>query len=222
MIRFRPRRAQQRPAPPLTIPRVNSRVAILTDGARYEGRLDDVEPGHLVVAAPDAIMTPERPILLEWQDAGGVWQMPCLVSSTREMPFAVVKLRPSGRSICISESHVDAPDGGMRVTARAVEAARIPAGTRVPVTSLQLAGDRIAFWTILPLEAGDHVELMARTATGGVLRVGLVVAIANRTAGSWLARIDCDAENPHAPAIAQLVAHLLAAASLELPPVAAR
>jgi hypothetical protein len=222
MIRFRPRRAQQRPAPPLTIPRVNTRVAILTDGARYEGRLDDIEPGHLVVAAPDALMTPERPVLLEWQDAGGIWQMPCLVSESRQKPFPVVSLRPSGRSECISESNVDAPGGAMRVSARAVEAARIPAGTRVPVTSLQLAGDRIAFWTILPLEAGDHVELMARTAGGAVLRAGLVVAQVNGTSGSWLARIDCDAENPHAPAIGQLVAHLLAATSFELPPVAAR
>ena len=51
----------------------------------------------------------------------------------------------------------------MRVTARAVETAVFPNGARIPVTSLQLAGDRIAFWTIMPLQPGDHVELMART-----------------------------------------------------------
>jgi hypothetical protein len=32
------------------------------------------------------------------------------------------------------------------------------------------------------------------------------------TEGSWLSRMDCDAENPTAPAIARLVAGLLAAA----------
>ena len=213
MIRFRPRRAQQRPAPPLTIPRINSRVALLTDGARYTGRLDDFEPGHLILAVPDALFSPERPVLLEWRDAGGTWQMPCIVTRTREEPFPVVAIRPTGASECISESHHASPSGDMRITARAVETARVPAGTRIPVTSLQLAGDRIAFWTILPLDAGDHVELMARTADGEVLRAGLVVAQVNASGGSWLARVDCDAENPFAPAIGRLVAYLLAASN---------
>jgi len=64
----------------------------------------------------------------------------------------------------------------MRVTARAIETAVFPSGARIPVTSLQLAGDRIAFWTIMPLQPGDHVELMARTSDGAQLRAGLVVA----------------------------------------------
>jgi hypothetical protein len=215
MIRFRPRRAQQRPAPPLTIPRLNTRVALLTDGARYTGRLDDFEPGHLIVAVPDGLFSPERPLLLEWRDAAGTWQMPCIVSDSREEPFPVVALRPTGASECISEAQVSAPAGDMRVTARAVETDRIPTGTRIPVTSLQLAGDRIALWTILPLAVGDHVEIMARTPEGETLRTGLVVAQVNRSGGSWLARVDCDAENPFAPAIGRLVAHLLAASSAE-------
>jgi hypothetical protein len=82
MIRLRSRKPQ--PAPPLTVPRINSRVALLTDGARYTARLDDIEPGHLVVAAPDVRMTPERPVQLEWRDPTVVCQLPAAVTETRE------------------------------------------------------------------------------------------------------------------------------------------
>ena len=116
-----------------------------------------------MVAAPDVRMTPERPVLLEWRDPTGVWQLPAAVTETREAPFDTIVLRPTGPAECISESQVASPGGGMRVTARAVETAVFPHGARIPVTSLQLAGDRIAFWTIMPLQPGDHVELMART-----------------------------------------------------------
>ena len=211
MIRLRSRKHSP-PAPPLTVPRINSRVALLTDGARYTARLDDIEPGHLVVAAPDVHMTPDRPVLVEWRDPTGVWQLPTAVAETREAPFDTIVLRPTGPAECISESQVASPGGGMRVTARAVETAAFPHGARIPITSLQLAGDRIAFWTIMPLRPGDHVELTAHTADGITLRAGLVVAQVLSTEGSWLSRMDCDAENPTAPAIARLVAGLLAAA----------
>ena len=212
MMRLRSR--SKTPPPPLTVPRLNGRVAILADGARYGGRLDDVVPGALVVAAPDASLVPERPVLLEWRDdAGSTWQLPCMVAEAQAMPFPTTTLRPSGASECISETQVDSPDGGLRVTARTAQSSRLPAGTRVPVTSLQLVGDRIAFWTILPLGPGDHVEVMAREADGSILHVGLVVAHVNASPTSWLARIDCDAENPYAPAVGRLVARLLAASA---------
>jgi hypothetical protein len=199
-------------APPLHVPRINSRVALLADGARITGRLDDIEPGVLVVAAPDLLMTPERPVLVEWRDDAGIWQLPCVVADARDEPFTAVTLRPVGASTCISESQVEAPGGGLRVSARALQSSRVPAGTRVPVTSLQLAGDRIAFWTILPLVPGDHVELVARTADGDAMRVGLVVAQRHAGAGSWLGRVDCDAESPSSASVGKLVAILLSAA----------
>jgi hypothetical protein len=212
MIRFRSR--SKNPRPPLTVPRLNGRVAVLADGARYGGRLDDVVPGALVVAAPDAAFLPDRPVLLQWRDdAGAAWQLPCTVSETRELPFPTTTLRPTGASECISEAQVDVPGGGLRVTARTAQSSRLPAGTRVPVTSLQLVGDRIAFWTILPLQPGDHVEVSAREADGSLLHVGLVVASVHASASSWLARVDCDVENPYAPAVGRLVAQLLAAAA---------
>ncbi len=211
MMRLRARKSAPL-APPLTVPRINSRVALLADGARYTARLDDIEPGVLVIAAPDVLMTPERPVLLEWRDPSGVWQLPTVVTEMRDDPFDCVVLRPIGPSECISESQISAPGGGMRVTARAIETSVFPQGARIPVTSLQLVGDRIAFWTTMPLRTGDHVELMARTADGATLQAGLVVASVHTTDGSWLSRMDCDAENPAAPAIARLVAGLLAAA----------
>jgi hypothetical protein len=214
MIRFRPKRPRETP-PPLHVPRINSRVVLLADGARHTGRLDDIEPGQLVVAAPDALMSPERALLLEWRDQAGLWQLPCLVTETREQPFTVVALRPTGASECISEAQVVNADGagGLRVAARVMEADHLPLGTRIPVTSLQLAGDRIAFWTIVPLAPGDHVELTARTPDGESLRMGLVAAQIHLATAGYLQRVDCDAENPYAPAVGRLVAHLLAAAA---------
>src|SRR5262249_25126390 len=102
MIRLRSRKPQ--PAPPLTVPRINSRVALLTARARHPARLDDMEPGHLVVAAPDVRMTPERPVLLEWRDPTGVWQLPASVTETRELPFDAIVLKPTGPAECISET----------------------------------------------------------------------------------------------------------------------
>ena len=209
MMKLRSRKPQ--PAPPLTVPRINSRVALLTDGARYTARLDDIEPGHLVVAAPDVHMTPERPVLVEWRDLTGVWQLPTAVTETREAPFDTIVLRPTGPAECISESQVASPGGGMRVTARAVETAVFPhgAGSRSRRCSWPATGSRSG--RSCPLQPGDHVELMAAHRRGNTLRAGLVVAQVH-TEGSWLSRMDCDAENPTAPAIARLVAGLLAAA----------
>lgn len=152
-----------------------------------------------MVAAPHVHMTPERPVLVEWRDPTGVWQLPTVVTETRAASFDTIVLRPTGPAECISESQVASPGGGMRVTARAVQTSVFPSGARIPVTSLQLAGDRIAFWTIMPLQPGDHVELMARTADGTTLRAELVFARVLSTEGSWLSRIDCDAENPRRP-----------------------
>src|SRR3954451_10603151 len=72
---WRLRRAPVAP-PPIVAPPVNTRVTLLVDGARYGGRVDDVEDGALVVAAPDASLAPERPLIVEWRDSAGVWQLP--------------------------------------------------------------------------------------------------------------------------------------------------
>ena len=64
----------------------------------------------------------------------------------------------------------------------------------------------------MPLQPGDHVELMARTPDGSTRAPASSWPRCTSTEGSWLARIDCDAENPSSPAIARLVEDLLAAA----------
>jgi hypothetical protein len=206
MIRLRSRRP---PAPPLVVPSVNVRVAILVDGARYGGRIDDALDGSLVVAAPDVRLTADRPVMLEWRDAAGLWRMPATVLSSRSHPWPTTTVRPSGPSECLAESELG-QRATLRVTARVVESTRFPAGTRVPVTSVQLAGDRIAFWTILPLGPGDHVDLMLRTTDESVLHAGLVVARMHAQPGTWLGRADCDAADPASPVVTRLVAALLA------------
>jgi hypothetical protein len=202
----------RRPAPPpLVVPQVNQKVAVLADGARYGGRVDDIRNGCMVIAAPDASLATERAVLLEWRDEAGIWRMPGVVRHSQEEPFPTTWIRPTGHSECISEGQVASPGGGLRISARLVESYRLPVGTRIPISTVQLAGDRLAFWTILPLGPGDHVELSMRTARGEVIRAGLVVAEVHNQGGSWLGRVDCDAENPSSPAVARLVEHLLAA-----------
>ncbi len=202
----------RRPSPPpLVVPQVNGKVALLADGARYGGRVDDIRNGCLVVAAPDANLARERAVLLEWRDEAGIWRLPGVVSESLQDPFPTTWIRPTGISECISEGQVASPGGGLRISARLVESYRLPVGTRIPISTVQLAGDRLAFWTILPLGPGDHVELSMRTARGEVIRAGLVVAEVHNQPGSWLGRIDCDAENPSSAAVARLVEHLLAA-----------
>jgi hypothetical protein len=206
MLRIRSRRA---PAPPLVTPSVNTRVAMLIDGARYGGRVDDVGDGGLVVAAPDVQLLSDRPVILEWRDSAGVWQMPAQVVASRSHPWPTTTLRPIGASECLGETQVGGP-AELRATARIVESHRFPSGTRVPVTSVQLVGDRIAFWTILPVGVGDHVDLMLRTTDSDVLRAGLVVARFEARSGTWLGRADCDAAQPGSAVVARLVAALLA------------
>jgi hypothetical protein len=206
MLSFRTRRAA---APPLITPTVNTRVALLVDGARYGGRVDDLADGSLVIAAPDAQLVADRPVLLEWRDSAGVWQMPATVLASRAMPWPTTTLRPTGASECLSETQVGGP-AELRATARIVESDRFPAGTRVPVTSVQLVGDRVAFWTILPVGVHDHVDLMLRTTEGDILHAGLVIARFTTQPGTWLGRADCDAADPASPVVSRLVAALLA------------
>ena len=72
--------------PPVVSPGVNTRVSIVVEGVRYGGRVDDVERGSLVIAAPDIQLAAERPVMLEWRDAGGVWVMPAEVVESRLLP----------------------------------------------------------------------------------------------------------------------------------------
>ena len=114
---------------------MNTRVAVLVDGARYGGRVDDVVDGALVVAAPDLSLSVERPVIVEWRDAAGTWQLPGEVSAQRLYPFPTTSVRPTGPSECIAAPAVDA---GLRVAARVIDSGRLPEGTRVPVTTLNL------------------------------------------------------------------------------------
>ena len=79
---------RRRPAspPPVVSPGVNTRVSLLVEGIRYGGRVDDAERGTLVIAAPDIQLATERPVMLEWRDAGGVWVMPAEVVELAALP----------------------------------------------------------------------------------------------------------------------------------------
>ena len=187
--------------PPIVSPPVNTRVAVLVDGARYGGRVDDVVDGALVVAAPDLSLSVERPVIVEWRDAAGTWQLPGEVSAQRLYPFPTTSVRPTGPSECIAAPAVDA---GLRVAARVIDSGRLPEGTRVPVTTLNLRRGRLALWTILPLEKGDRIECMARLSGSQLVRVACTVASAEAQSGTWLVRAECvpdDGADPHTVAL---------------------
>ena len=187
--------------PPVVSPGVNTRVSILVEGVRYGGRVDDVERGSLVIAAPDIQLATERPVMLEWRDAGGVWIMPAEVVGSRLHPFPTTSLRSSGASECVSP--VAGGDGPVRLTGRIVESPRLPRGTRVPVTSSNVDGADLVLWTILPLERGDVVDIVANTGGDQLVKARVRVSHAAPQSGSWLARVACrpDESDPSAAAL---------------------
>ena len=134
---------RRRPAspPPVVSPGVNTRVSLLVEGVRYGGRVDDVERGALVIAAPDIQLAAERPVMLEWRDAGGVWVMPAEVVELAPAPVPddLAAARPAP-SECVSPAA--AADGPVRLSGRIVESPRLPRGTRVPVTTANVDGGR--------------------------------------------------------------------------------
>jgi hypothetical protein len=176
-------------------------VSIVVEGVRYGGRVDDVERGALVIAAPDIQLAAERPVMLEWRDAGGVWIMPAEVVESRIHPFPTTSLRPSGASECVSP--VSGSDGPVRLSGRIVESPRLPRGTRVPVTSANVDGAELVLWTILPLERGDVVDIVANTGGDRLVKARVRVSHSAPQSGSWLARVACrpDASDPSAAAL---------------------
>jgi hypothetical protein len=204
---LRLRRAPVAP-PPIVAPPVNTRVTLLVDGARYGGRVDDVEGGALVIAAPDASLPAERPVIVEWRDTAGVWQLPGEVVASRIHPFPTTSVRPSGPSECVHASSGNA--GGIRVAARVVSSGRLPEGTRVPVTTLNLRGERLSLWTILPLEKGDRLECVARLTDSRLVRVACTVKAAEAQSGTWLVRAECAPDDPTDPGSVALLTALVA------------
>ena len=189
--------------PPVVSPGVNTRVSIVVEGVRYGGRVDDVERGALVIAAPDIQLAAERPVMLEWRDAGGVWMMPAEVVESRLHPFPTTSLRPSGASECVSPT---APaDSAVRLTGRIVESPRLPPGTRVPVTSANVDGAELVLWTILPLERGDIVDIVASTGGDRLVKARVRVSHSSPQSGSWLARVACRPVAEADPSAAALV-----------------
>jgi hypothetical protein len=187
---------------------VNTRVAVLVDGARYGGRVDDVVGGALVVAAPDLNLSTERPVIVEWRDAAGTWQLPAEVTAQRTHPFPTTSVRPTGASECVA---APAADRGLRVAARVLGSSRLPEGTRVPVTTLNLRRGQLALWTILPLEKGDRIECMARIGGGSrLVRVACTVASAEAQSGTWLVRAECQPDDASDPDTAALIGALVA------------
>jgi hypothetical protein len=187
--------------PPVVSPGVNTRVAIVVEGVRYGGRVDDVERGALVIAAPDIQLATERPVMLEWRDAGGIWVMPAEVVESRLHPFPTTSLRPSGASECVAPT--SGSDGPVRLSGRIVESPRLPRGTRVPVTSANVDGSELVLWTILPLERGDVVDIVANTGGDRLVQARVRVSHSAGQSGSWLARVACrpDESDPSAAAL---------------------
>jgi hypothetical protein len=189
--------------PPVVSPGVNTRVSIVVEGVRYGGRVDDVERGSLVIAAPDIQLAAERPVMLEWRDAGGVWIMPAEVVESRLHPFPTTSLRPSGASECVSP--VASGDSPVRLSGRIVESPRLPRGTRVPVTSANVDGSELVLWTILPLERGDIVDIVANTGNDRLVKARVRVSHSSPQSGSWLARVACRPVEQADPSAAALV-----------------
>jgi hypothetical protein len=187
--------------PPVVSPGVNTRVAIVVEGVRYGGRVDDVERGALVIAAPDIQLATERPVMLEWRDAGGIWVMPAEVVESRLHPFPTTSLRPSGASECVAPT--SGSDGPVRLSGRIVESPRLPRGTRVPVTSANVDGSELVLWTILPLERGDVVDIVANTGGDRLVKARVRVSHSAGQSGSCLARVACrpDESDPSAAAL---------------------
>jgi hypothetical protein len=184
-------------------PGVNTRVTIVVEGVRYGGRVDDVERGSLVIAAPDVQLASERPVMLEWRDAGGVWVMPAEVVASRLHPFPTTSLRPSGASECVSaDAHSESP---VRLSGRIVESPRLPRGTRVPVTSANVDGGELVLWTILPLERGDVLDIVASTGGSRLEQARVRVTHSAPQSGSWLARVACRPAEDSDPSAAALV-----------------
>jgi hypothetical protein len=200
--------------PPVVSPGVNTRVSIVVEGVRYGGRVDDVERGALVIAAPDIQLAAERPVMLEWRDAGGIWVMPAEVVESRIHPFPTTSLRPSGASECVAPS--SGSDGPVRLSGRIVDSPRLPRGTRVPVTSANVDGSELVLWTILPLERGDVVDIVANTGGDRLVKARVRVSHAAPQSGSWLARVACrpDASDPSAAALVGAVRARVARPSL--------
>jgi hypothetical protein len=200
MLKLRRRSAAP---PPVVSPGVNTRVSIVVEGVRYGGRVDDVERGSLVIAAPDIQLAAERPVMLEWRDAGGVWIMPAEVVESRLHPFPTTSLRPSGASECVST--VAAGDSPVRLSGRIVESPRLPRGTRVPVTSANVDGAELVLWTILPLERGDIVDIVANTGDDRLVKARVRVSHSSPQSGTWLARVACRPVADADPSAAALV-----------------
>jgi hypothetical protein len=200
MLKLRRRLAS---TPPVVSPGVNTRVSIVVEGVRYGGRVDDVERGSLVIAAPDIQLAAERPVMLEWRDAGGVWIMPAEVVESRLYPFPTTSLRPAGASECVAPAA--GSDSPVRLSGRIVESPRLPSGTRVPVTSANVDGSELVLWTILPLERGDVLDIVANTGSDRLVKARVRVSHSSPQSGSWLARVACRPIADADPSAAELV-----------------
>jgi hypothetical protein len=198
-------------SPPVVSPGVNTRVTLLVEGVRYGGRVDDVERGSLVIAAPDIQLAAERPVMLEWRDAGGVWVMPAEVVSSRLHPFPTTSLRPAGASECVA--HAGGGDGPVRLSGRIVESPRLPHGTRVPVTTANVDNGELVLWTILPLERGDVLDIVANTGSERLVQARVRVTNSAPQSGSWLARVTCRPAEESDPSAQALVGAIRARAT---------
>jgi hypothetical protein len=73
----------------------------------------------------------------------------------------------------------------------------------VPVTSANVDGSDLVLWTILPLERGDVVDIVANTGGDRLVKARVRVSHSAPQSGSWLARVACrpDVSDPSAVAL---------------------
>src|SRR5262249_58151715 len=129
---------------------------------------------------------------------GGVGRRGGGARPPRQSPSPTTSVRPTGASECAATPPSETP--GISVAAKVLSSGRLPEGTRVPVTTLNLRGNRLALWTILPLERGDRLECVARLADSRLVRVRCTVQAAASQSGTWLVRAEGVPDDPSDPA----------------------
>ena len=83
----------------------------------------------------------------------------------------------------------------------------------MPVTNASVDGSELVLWTILPLERGDILDIVANTGGDRLVNARVRVSHSAPQSGSWLARVACRPVAEADPSAAALVGAVRARAS---------
>ncbi len=75
----------------------------------------------------------------------------------------------------------------------------------MPVTTANVDGGELVLWTILPLERGDVLDIVANTGGDRLVQARVRVTSSAPQSGSWLARVACRPAAAADPSAAALV-----------------